>query len=50
MYYKNPTYRVFYLFNIAFLVLISVVCVLPLVHIFAVSLSGKSAADSTWSD
>lgn len=46
MYHKNPTYRIFYLFNIAFLVLISVVCVLPLLHIFAVSLSGKSAADS----
>lgn len=42
MYHKNPTYRIFYLFNIAFLV----VCVLPLLHIFAVSLSGKSAADS----
>jgi len=46
MYYKSPSYRTFSYFNIAFLILISLLCVMPMVHIFAVSLSGKSAADS----
>lgn len=46
MYFKSPSYRIFYYFNIALLVLISILCILPMVHIFAVSLSGKSAADS----
>ncbi|GAB6928173.1 carbohydrate ABC transporter permease [Paenibacillus sp. JCM 10914] len=46
MYHKNPSYKIFYGFNVAFLILISILCVLPLVHIFAVSLSGKAAADA----
>lgn len=46
MYYKNPTYKLFNVVNIIFLVLISILCILPMVHIFAVSLSGKSAADA----
>ncbi|WP_217596853.1 carbohydrate ABC transporter permease [Cohnella sp. GbtcB17] len=46
MYFKSPSYRVFSYFNITFLLAISLLCVLPMLHIFAVSLSGKSAADS----
>ncbi|MGG3308291.1 putative aldouronate transport system permease protein [Paenibacillus sp. cl141a] len=46
MYYKNPSYRIFYYCNLALLMLVSILCILPMVHIFAVSLSGKSAADS----
>jgi putative aldouronate transport system permease protein len=45
MYHKNSTYRIFYGFNIFLLLLVSVLCVLPILHIFAVSLSGKSAAE-----
>ncbi|RTE08763.1 carbohydrate ABC transporter permease [Paenibacillus whitsoniae] len=45
MYYKNPSYKVFYAINVTVLLLISILCILPMVHIFAVSLSGKSAAE-----
>ncbi|RXZ83719.1 carbohydrate ABC transporter permease [Paenibacillaceae bacterium] len=46
MYYKNRGYKLFYGCNIALLLLISILCILPMIHIFAVSLSGKSAADA----
>ncbi|KRF05504.1 ABC transporter permease [Paenibacillus sp. Soil766] len=46
MYYKNPSYKVFYYLNVTILILVSILCILPLVHIFAVSLSGKTAAES----
>ena len=46
MYYKNPSYKVFYYFNLALLIGVSILCILPMIHIFAVSLSGKSAAES----
>lgn len=46
MYHKNPTYRIFYVFNVIFLIVISIACILPLVHIFAVSFSDKPAADA----
>ncbi|MGG1514399.1 carbohydrate ABC transporter permease [Paenibacillus oryzisoli] len=45
MYYKNPSYKVFYAINVTLLLLVSILCILPMVHIFAVSLSGKSAAE-----
>jgi putative aldouronate transport system permease protein len=45
MYYKNPAYRVFYGFNLVVLIAISLICILPMIHILAVSFSGKSAAD-----
>ncbi|MGG1552040.1 carbohydrate ABC transporter permease [Paenibacillus ferrarius] len=45
MYYKNPSYKVFYAINVTVLLLISILCILPMVHVFAVSLSGKSAAE-----
>lgn len=46
MYYKNRTYKVFYFFNFVFLSIISVSCILPLVHIFAVSLSAQAPANA----
>jgi putative aldouronate transport system permease protein len=46
VYYKNPKYKVFYYFNAALLILVSILCILPMLHIFAVSLSGKTAAES----
>jgi putative aldouronate transport system permease protein len=46
MYYKNPSYKVFYYLNVTLLILVSILCMLPMLHIFAVSLSGKTAAES----
>ncbi len=46
MYYKNPSYKVFNYINITLLILVSILCILPMVHILAVSLSGKTAAES----
>ncbi|MBW7453689.1 carbohydrate ABC transporter permease [Paenibacillus sepulcri] len=44
MYSKDPLYRIFNGFNIVFLSILSLVCVMPLVHVFAVSLSSNAAA------
>jgi putative aldouronate transport system permease protein len=38
--------KIFVAFNITFLVAVALLCVLPLVNLFAISLSGKSAANS----
>ncbi|ANE45467.1 ABC transporter permease [Paenibacillus swuensis] len=46
MYYKTPTYRLFSIFNYTLLAIIGLLCLLPLVHILAVSLSGKAAANA----
>jgi len=46
MYYKSRGYRIFNLFNLIFLLVCGVICVLPLFHILAVSLSSKGAADA----
>lgn len=46
MYYKNPSYKIFYYCNLLVLTLVSILCILPMVHILAVSLSGKVAAES----
>ncbi|QNK57251.1 carbohydrate ABC transporter permease [Paenibacillus sp. PAMC21692] len=46
MYYKNNSYRIFYWFNAVLLSVIAVVCVLPLVHILAVSFSSSAAANA----
>lgn len=60
MYYKNPVYRISYMFIIAVLLIAGIVCVLPIIHIFMVSLSSRAAAnanlvnfwpiDFTWSN
>jgi len=46
MYYKSPAYKVFYILNVIFLLLAAVACILPLVHILAVSFSAKEPANS----
>ncbi|MDQ0060312.1 carbohydrate ABC transporter permease [Paenibacillus harenae] len=44
MYHKSTGYRVFSIFNHLFLIALSLLCILPLMHVLAVSFSGKSAA------
>jgi len=46
MYYKSPAYKVFYILNVIFLLLAAVACILPLIHILAVSFSAKEPANS----
>jgi putative aldouronate transport system permease protein len=46
MYYKTRPYRIFYIANLLFLILLSLSCILPLIHVFAVSLSGNAAASA----
>lgn len=44
MYHKSTGYKVFSFFNHLFLITLSLLCILPLLHVLAVSFSGKSAA------
>jgi len=44
MYHKSPAYKAFYAFNLVLIGILSLACVLPLIHILAVSFSGKAAA------
>ncbi|MHA6483416.1 carbohydrate ABC transporter permease [Paenibacillus sp. strain BS8-2] len=44
MYHKSLSYRIFSVFNHAFLLIIALLCILPLIHILAVSFSGREAA------
>ncbi|MCL6458612.1 MAG: carbohydrate ABC transporter permease, partial [Gorillibacterium sp.] len=44
MYHKSNGYRIFNIGNLLFLIITSLICILPLVHVLAVSFSGKSAA------
>lgn len=46
MYHKTLPYRIFHACNAVFLSAVAIVCVIPLVHVLAVSLSAKSAADA----
>ncbi len=46
MYYKTTGYRIFNVFNIALLILLAVMCIVPLIHVLAVSFSSKAAADA----
>ncbi|MFD2611327.1 carbohydrate ABC transporter permease [Paenibacillus gansuensis] len=43
MYYKTRSYQVFYWTNIVLLSIMALCCILPLIHIFAVSFSGGMA-------
>jgi putative aldouronate transport system permease protein len=45
MYYKTKSYKAFSIFNYLLLTLISLLCIIPLIHILAVSFSGKAAAN-----
>ena len=46
MYYKTASYKVFYVLNLLFLGFLAFTCILPLIHVFAVSLSGNAAANA----
>jgi putative aldouronate transport system permease protein len=46
MYHKSPSYRVFNVINISFLILIAIMCIVPMIHVLAVSFSNKAAADA----
>lgn len=46
MYHKTTPYRIFNVFNICLLVMLSIMCIVPLIHVLAVSFSAKSAADA----
>ncbi|MDQ0343433.1 carbohydrate ABC transporter permease [Lederbergia wuyishanensis] len=44
MIYKSKSYQIFSMFNYLFLTIITFLCILPLIHVLAVSLSGSAAA------
>jgi putative aldouronate transport system permease protein len=44
VYHKTAGYRVFNIFNHGFLIILSLLCILPIIHVLAVSFSGKTAA------
>lgn len=46
MYYKNSSYRVFYRFNMVFLIGVSLLCLFPLIHVMALSFSSGAAASA----
>lgn len=46
MYHKSTPYRVFNAINICFLILVSIMCIVPMIHVLAVSFSNKAAADA----
>ncbi len=46
MYYKSKPYKLFSSLNYTFLLVLSIICVIPLIHILAVSFSGKAAANA----
>jgi putative aldouronate transport system permease protein len=46
LYHKTLPYRIFTWFNYIFLVVIAFLCILPLIHTLAVSLSGRAPANA----
>ena len=46
MYYKNTKYRISYFFIVSFLLITGILCLLPILHILMVSLSGRAAANA----
>ncbi|MDQ0192508.1 carbohydrate ABC transporter permease [Paenibacillus wynnii] len=46
MYHKTKSYRIFSVFNYIFLIAVSLMCIIPLIHVLAVSFSDKSAANA----
>ncbi|MEH7180204.1 carbohydrate ABC transporter permease [Neobacillus vireti] len=46
MNYKSVPYTIFTIFNYTFLALLGIICVLPLIHILAVSFSGSAPANA----
>ncbi|THF78746.1 carbohydrate ABC transporter permease [Cohnella fermenti] len=45
MYHKTVPYRIFNVINTVLLAAIALICIIPLVHVLAISFSAKSAAD-----
>ncbi len=46
MHYRSRTYRIFSVFNIVFLLVLSAICIMPLIHILAVSFSAPAPANA----
>ncbi|MCM3783062.1 carbohydrate ABC transporter permease [Neobacillus mesonae] len=46
MYHKTKSYRIFTVFNNLFLIVLAALCIIPLIHVLAVSFSSKAAADA----
>ncbi|MFD0673094.1 carbohydrate ABC transporter permease [Cohnella sp. GCM10027633] len=46
MYHKTTPYRIFSAFNTTLLLVLAILCIVPLIHVFAVSFSAKAAADA----
>lgn len=46
MYHKTTPYRIFSAFNTTLLLVLALLCIVPLIHVFAVSFSAKAAADA----
>jgi putative aldouronate transport system permease protein len=46
VYYKTTPYKIFSIINLGLLILISLLCILPLLHILAVSFSGKAPSNA----
>lgn len=46
MYHKTASYRIFSVANTLVLLCLSLMCIIPLLHVLAVSFSAKSAADA----
>ncbi|QKS72963.1 carbohydrate ABC transporter permease [Paenalkalicoccus suaedae] len=44
MHHKTKGYKIFTIFNYAFMIIVSFLCLFPLIHILAVSLSGSAPA------
>ncbi|CAM4178235.1 carbohydrate ABC transporter permease [Lederbergia lenta] len=46
MHYRSMPYTIFTIFNYTFLALLGILCIIPLVHILAISFSGSAAANA----
>lgn len=46
MYYKSKGYRIFSVMNSTFLIILALLCIFPMIHILAVSFSGRGAANA----
>ncbi len=46
MHHRSRSYKIFTVFNTIFLLLLGILCILPLVHILAVSFSASAPANA----
>lgn len=46
MYYKSKSYQIAYVLILSFLAILSILCILPMIHVFAVSFSGKAPSSA----